>query len=303
MTGGPVKANVMLLLAAMIWGFAFVAQRIGMDHVGPFTFNGIRFALGAMVLLPLFRRSGRGRITSEMSPGRKVTGSIALGVLLFLGANLQQTGLVYTTAGKAGFITGLYVVFVPLLGLFIGHKTRVNAWIGAVLAAWGLYYLCITGPLALQKGDFLVFLGAIVWAVHVQLIGWLTVRMNSLKLAMAQFMICAGLSLATAVIVEPITLTGIIGAAPAMAYAGFLSVGVAYTLQVMAQQNAHPTHAAIILSLEAAFALLGGWMILNETLSSQGLLGCGLMFIGMIVSQVAPRRKRAHDHIPEKLPV
>ncbi|HRD67977.1 MAG TPA: DMT family transporter [Candidatus Competibacter sp.] len=282
------KAELLLLLTAVIWGFAFVAQRVGMEHVGPFTYNGVRFILGALSLLPLLL-IGR-RPAAAGHPGRWrpiLTGSLLAGLLLFAGASLQQVGIVYTTAGKAGFITGLYVVIVPLLGLLWGHRTPWSTWTGAVLAAAGLYLLTVTGDLSLAEGDGLVLLGALFWAGHVLIIGWLSGRhIEPVLLACLQFVVCAALSLLVAVAFEPITLAGLEGAALPILYGGLLSVGVAYTLQVVAQRDAPPAHAAIILSLETVFAALGGWWLLHETLSGRSLTGCALMFAGMLLSQL-----------------
>ncbi len=281
------KAELLLVLAAVIWGLAFVAQRLGMEHVGPFSYNGVRFALGALALLPLLWRNRRlippvG--TRDWHP--ILAGGLLAGLILFAGASLQQMGIVYTTAGKAGFITGLYVVIVPLLGLLWGHHTPWSTWIGAGCAVAGLYLLTVADNLSLAEGDGLVLIGALFWAGHVLVIGWLSGRhIEPVLLAGLQFVVCAVLSLATAVVTEPITVSGLQGAALPILYGGLLSVGVAYTLQVIAQRDAPPSHAAIILSLETVFAALGGWWLLNEVLSGRGLAGCALMFAGMLLSQ------------------
>ncbi len=261
-------------------------------HIGPFIYNGVRFVLGALSLLPLLligRRSGVSLYPGGWRP--ILTGGLLAGLLLFAGASLQQVGIVYTTAGKAGFITGLYVVIVPLLGLLWGHRTPWSTWTGAALAVAGLYLLTVTDDLALAEGDGLVLIGALFWAGHVLVIGWLSGRrLDPVLLACLQFVVCAVLSLAVAVAFEPIGLTGLEGAALPILYGGLLSVGVAYTLQVVAQRDAPPAHAAIILSLETVFAALGGWLLLQETLSGRGLIGCGLMFAGMLLSQLGMGR-------------
>ncbi len=287
------KSDSLLLITAAIWGTAFVAQRVGMDHVGPFTFNGLRFALGCLSLLPLlYLTRKRELIPSSIRPqtGRKtmVLGGSLAGLALFLGASLQQVGLVYTTAGKAGFITGLYVVIVPLLGLFWKQRPGFGTWLGAVLAAWGMYYLSVTKEFTLAFGDFLELIGAFFWAGHVLIVGWLSPRMDSLKLAFFQFAVCSILSLCTALLVETMALSSILAAALPICYGGLVSIGIAYTLQIVAQKEAKPAHAAIILSLEAVFAALGGWTILGETLSPRGLVGCSLMLLGMLLSQLQP---------------
>ena len=305
LTPNTLKAEVLLLLAAIIWGFAFVAQRIGMDHVGPFTYNGVRFVLGALSLLPLLWLGWR-RSTTPRAPGGRwliLGGGLLAGLILFAGASLQQIGIVYTTAGKAGFITGLYVVIVPVLGLVWGQRTPWSTWSGAALAVAGLYLLTLTDNLALAEGDGLVLVGAFFWAGHVMVIGWLSGRhIEPVLLACLQFVVCALLSLAVAVVTEPITLRGLWGGATPILYGGLLSVGVAYTLQVVAQRDAPPAHAAIILSLETVFAALGGWLLLNETLSGRGLLGCALMFAGMLLSQLGLGRAAAPPTEPAVIP-
>lgn len=285
------QADGLLLLTAMIWGFAFVAQRLGMDYVGPFTFNGIRFALGCLVLLPLVvKSSGPAALPESIRPrltrGQLIGGASLTGLALFAGASLQQVGLVYTTAGNAGFITGLYVVIVPLLGLFWGQRPGAGTWIGAFLAAGGLYLLSVTASFTIAFGDLLELIGAFFWAGHVLIIGWLSPRTSPLRLAIFQYAACSVLSLAAAAVFEEITAAGIAGAFVPILYGGALSVGVAYTLQIVAQQSAHPAHAAILLSLEAAFAALGGWVLLGERLSVRGMTGCALMLAGMLLSQL-----------------
>lgn len=285
------KAELLLLLAAVIWGSAFVAQRIGMEYVGPFTYNGVRFILGALSLLPLLLLGRRLRNVPSDGWWPTLTGGLLAGLLLFAGASLQQVGIVYTTAGKAGFITGLYVVVVPLLGLLWGQRTPWGTWAGAAFAVAGLYLLTVTDDLTLAEGDSLVLIGAFFWAGHVLVIGWLSGRhIEPVLLACQQFVVCAVLSLAVAVVIEPITLAALKGAAAPILYGGLLSVGVAYTLQVVAQRDAPPAHAAIILSLETVFATLAGWWLLQETLSGRGLIGCALMFAGMLLSQLGKGR-------------
>ncbi|MGD2100043.1 MAG: DMT family transporter [Desulfobacterales bacterium] len=291
MKTGTVKSDALLLSTAIIWGFAFVAQRVGMEYVGPFTFNGIRFAIGSFSLLPLVILSRDEKISSRniMSPaGLKIAilGGGALGLALFAGASLQQIGLVYTTAGKAGFITGLYVIIVPILGLFWRQQPKVGTWMGAFLAAIGLYFLSVTEQFTIDPGDLLVLIGAFFWAAHVLIIGWLSPRINPIKLAFSQYLACSILSLITAAAIEDISMASISQAAIPILYGGLLSVGVAYTLQVVAQRDAHPAHAAVLLSMEAVFAAIGGWLILDEVISARGLFGCALMLAGMLLSQL-----------------
>jgi drug/metabolite transporter (DMT)-like permease len=285
------RADGLLLLTAVIWGFAFVAQRVGMEHVGPFGFNGVRFALGCLVLLPLLCRNGargverpsdRGGVFSSSSLG----GGLLAGLVLFAGASFQQVALVYTTAGNAGFITGLYVVLVPIIGIALGHRTHAGTWTGAALAAVGLYLLSVVDRFTISPGDLLVLIGAFFWAGHVHLIGWLSPRRDPLKIAFLQYAACAALSLIVSAAVEQNTAGRYLSAAVPILYGGVLSVGVAYTLQVVAQKSAKPAHAAIILSLEAVFAAIGGWLILGETLTPRAFTGCVLMLCGMLMSQL-----------------
>jgi len=287
------KSDFLLLITATIWGFAFVAQRAGMEFVGPFTFNTIRFALGTLVLG--FLVWGRSRKEQKSVPKISLrtlfVDAGAAGVILFLGSTFQQVGIVTTTAGKAGFITGLYVILVPILGIFLGNRTNLQTWTGAFLAVVGLYFLSVHENFTMTTGDILVLVSAFFWASHVLLIDRLTSRLDTFQLAFFQFFVSAVLSLAGAIATEEILLSHILEAAVPILYAGFLSVGIAYTLQVVAQKEAHPSHAAIIMSLESVFAALGGWWILNEVLSPRESLGCFLMLAGMVVSQVRMRSR------------
>lgn len=284
------RADGLLLATAVIWGLAFVAQRAGMEHIGPFVFNTARFALGCLSLLPLvwLRRPNRPLPLRPL-----LGGSLAAGTLLFGGASLQQIGLIYTTAGNAGFITGLYIVLVPIIALLWGQKTAVNTWFGALLAVIGLFILSMTDDLKLAYGDLLELIGALFWAGHVLLIGWLCRRMDAIRLALGQFLVCTLFSLAAALIWERFEMQAIAAVWLPIGYAGVLSVGVAYTLQVVAQRQAPAAHAAIILSLESVFAALGGWLLLNESLGARGLLGCALMLAGMLISQLPAIRNRS----------
>ncbi|BCR03656.1 transporter [Desulfuromonas versatilis] len=304
MQNNSLKADALLFLTAAIWGFAFVAQRVGMDYIGPFTYNGIRFALGSLSLLPLIylsRRAGRQGGRSAPAGGKVLLyGGLMAGGALFLGASLQQAGLVYTTAGNAGFITGLYVVLVPILGLFWKQRPGAGTWLGASLALVGLYLLSVTEQFTMAFGDVLVLIGAFFWAGHVLLIGWLSPRMDALKLSAIQFAVCAVLSLLTALLLETITLDSVLQATVPILYGGLMSVGVAYTLQVVAQRDAHPAHTAILLSLEGVFAAIGGWLLLGETLGPRALLGCALMLSGMLLSELSaylfrPRACRSQE--------
>lgn len=287
-------SDVLLLITAMIWGFAFVAQRVGMDFVGPFTFNAVRFALGSISLIPLalYFRNGEGNSTSTDADinllGLIWRGGIT-GLVLFAGASLQQVGLVYTSAGKAGFITGLYVVIVPIIWMILGKKSSPGNWAGAALATVGLYLLSVTESFTIQFGDLLEIIGAVFWANHVILVSHFSRRINPIHLSLVQFAFCSLFSFIVALCTEVVALSTIMDAAVPILYGGLGSVGVAYTLQVVAQRNAHPAHAAIILSLESVFAAVGGWLLLSEVLSARSKIGCSLMFAGMLFSQLRKR--------------
>ena len=286
-----IKSVFILLLTAAIWGFAFVAQRIGMDFLGAFTFNGIRFAMGSISLLPViyfFNKKSQvenpaERVDADIKTTVK-SGMIA-GIVLYIAASLQQVGLIYTTAAKAGFITSLYIVLVPILGVFLKQKTRSATWIGAVTAAVGLYFLSINENLTIEFGDLLQIIGAFFWAVHIQLIDKFVKNVDAIKLSSVQFATCSVLSLITAFIFEEVNMSGIIDAIVPLLYGGIMSAGVAYTLQAVGQRNAKPSHAAIALSMEAVFAAIGGILLLDETLPLRGYFGCALMLAGMLISQ------------------
>ena len=282
------QANLMLLVTAAIWGFAFVAQRVAMDHMGPFSFNAVRFLLGAASLLPLiwfFSRKKAVATTTAAKTSVWLAGGVA-GAILFIAAALQQVGLLYTTAAKAGFITGLYMILVPFLGLFLRHVTGLNAWLGALLALVGLYLLSINTDFSMSRGDFLMFIGAIFWACHILWIDFIGRRVDALQLSAVQFLACGLLSSIMAFWQEIPTLASVLLAWPAVLFASFISVGLAYTLQVVAQKKAKPAHAAIIMSMEAVFAAIGGVVFLDESLPMRGWIGCGLMMTGMLLSQI-----------------
>lgn len=288
MKASTIQADLLLLSTAVIWGFAFVAQRMGMDHVGPFTYNGVRFALGCLTLVPLLlvSRAASGSLAAPARSRLFIMGGGALGMILYVAASLQQSALVYTTAGKAGFITGLYVVIVPLLGLFWKQRPNPGTIMGAALAAAGLYLLSVSGSFDMGPGDFLVLVSAFFWSVQVLMVAWLSPRVNSLQLAFYQFAVCSVLCLISAFCFETIACSSLSAAAVPILYGGVLSVGIAYTLQVVAQRHARPAHASILMSLETVFAALGGWMILDEALGTREMAGCALMLTGMVLSQV-----------------
>lgn len=282
------QSNLLLLTAAVIWGFAFVAQRVGAKYLGSFAFNGVRFALGGISLIPLLLFSSRKPVEQD-GPGLNLKSALPAGliagVILFLAVSLQQIGLVETSAGKAAFITGLYLVIVPFLGIFLKHQLHISTWLGVALATTGLYFLSVTEHFTIAQGDLLELIGAFLWAVHILVIDHFIKKIDGLKLSFVQFLTCSVLSLITALIFEKISVDSLRLAIIPILYGGICSVGIAYTLQVIGQKYAHPSHAAIILSMESVFASIGGLIILNEILGFREYLGCALMLLGMLLSQ------------------
>ncbi|WP_373321910.1 DMT family transporter [Pseudomonas paralcaligenes] len=291
MRSQALRADLLMLLTAMIWGSSFVAQRLGMDAIGPFLYTGLRFALATLALLPLVLWLGR-RATSRPEPLNRslLLGGLAMGLALSLGINLQQVGLLFTSVTNSGFITGLYVIVVPLLGLLIGQRTGLGTWLGAGLAVVGMFLLSVGEGFHVASGDWLQLAGAFVWGIHVLMVSFFASRHNPLRLALLQFATCAVLSLVLAVVFEEIRLDAILAAGPAILYGGLLGVAVGFTLQVVAQKHAIASHAAIILSLEAVFAAIAGALLLGEALALKGYAGCALMFAGMLLAQLWPRK-------------
>ena len=292
MKSQAIRADLLMLLAAAIWGFAFVAQREGMETMGPFLFNTARFFIGTVFLFPIvwyLSKKKKTQDNKETSTKKLLFAGFIAGLFLFIASSFQQVGIQYTTAGKAGFITGLYIFFVPLIGFFLGQRTGSGTWLGAFIAVIGLYLLSINEDFSIAKGDLLQLICAVFFAAHVLVIGYVAKRMDPLKLSLIQYFVSGILSLFIAVSIEVITWQMIVDTAIPLLYAGIMSIGVGYTLQVVAQQHAKSSHAAIILGLEGAFAVLGGWLILDENLSTRGLIGCALMLTGMFLSQLLPR--------------
>lgn len=294
MRSQALRADLLMLITAAIWGAAFVAQSVGMQAIGPFLFSGLRFALGAVMLIPLLLWQAKltGHSEPFLSRGLLLGGAL-MGLALAIGINLQQVGLQFTSVTNSGFITGLYVIIVPLLGLLLGHRTGLGTWLGASLAVVGMFLLSVGEGFVVASGDWLQLAGALVWGVHVLLVGFLASRHDPIRLAFLQFVVCALISLALALALEPIELAAIGRAGPALLYGGIVAVAIGYTLQVVAQKHAIASHAAIILSLEAVFAALAGALLLDESLSARGYFGCALMFAGMLVAQLWPQKKSA----------
>ena len=285
------RADVLMLITAMIWGSGFVAQTSGMDHIGPFLYSGLRFALGSLCLLPLVLLRTPARAEPFLTRGLLLGGCL-MGLALALGINLQQVGLLFTSVTNAGFITGLYVIVVPLLGLLIGHKTGLGTWLGASLAVVGMFLLSVGDQFQVASGDWLQLIGALVWGGHVVLVGVFAGRHDPIRLAFLQFATCSVVSLLLALYFEPFDIDAIIAAGPAILYGGLIAVGIGYTLQVIAQKDAIASHAAIIFSMEAVFAAIAGAWLLGEQLSIRGYMGCGLMLAGMLAAQLWPKEPR-----------
>ena len=288
------KNNILLVLTALIWGCAFVAQSVGMDFVGPFTFNMARFLIGAIVLLPVIWFMDRQRKTgAEKGAGQKtlIIGGICCGIALAVASTLQQWGILFTTVGKAGFITAMYIVIVPLLGIFIGKKVRPLI-IGCVaIAVVGFYFLCMTESLCLGLGDFLVLLCAIAFSIHILVIDHFSPKVDGVKMSAIQFLTAAIISAVPTLLWEQPVLTEILQAWQPVLYAGVMSCGVAYTLQIIAQKNADPTVASLLLSLESVFSVLAGWVLLGQELSLKELFGCVLIFCAIILAQLPEKKK------------
>ena len=295
------KNVVMLMTAAFIWGTAFVAQSVGMDYLGPFTFNGVRNFVGAAALLPciwlldrLNRRDVKDKAVKEAkNPGEKrdlILGGVSCGTVLFVAGSFQQVGLQYTTVGKAGFITACYIVIVPVCGIFLHKKIGGKVWIAVGLSLIGLYLLCITEKLTIGKGDILVFLCALVFTMHILVIDYFSPKVDGVKMSCIQFFVCGLLSLAHMFALETPQIAAIIKSWGPILYAGVLSSGVAYTLQIVGQKNVNPAIASLILSLESCFSVLAGWIILGQRLSGREAMGCVLMFAAIILAQLPDRR-------------
>ncbi|WP_321958007.1 DMT family transporter [Paraburkholderia bannensis] len=295
------RANLLMLAAAMIWGSAFVAQRLSLDAIGPFLFTGLRFLLGAAIVSAFVfatRRGSRGTRAATASHGfdaALLRDGVILGLVLSVAISLQQIGLRYTKIANAGFISSLYVVIVPMLGVFLRHRTGAGTWIGAALAAAGLYLLSINEHFSIMYGDWYQLGCAIVISIQVMLVGHYAPRHDPLALSIVQFIACGAACLAVAIGFEPLRLADIARAAPAIIYGGAMSVGVGYTIQVVAQRDAAPAHAAVIFSMEGVFAAIAGWAALGETLSARALVGCALMLAGLLACQLLPSARNQDE--------
>lgn len=291
------KNNLLLVLAALIWGVAFVAQSVGMEYVGPFTFNAVRFIIGGLVLIPCIffldrrggKENGKERAKNEKTPEDKKTlliGGLCCGLCLTVASTLQQFGIMYTTVGKAGFITALYMIIVPVAGIFLGKKLALPVWISVGLGVAGMYLLCITESFQINFGDLLILLCSLCFAGHILVIDHFSPKVDGVKMSCIQFFICGIICAVPMFLTEHPRLTVILNAWQPVLYTGVLSCGVAYTLQIVAQKGTNPVAASLLLSLESVFSVLAGWLILGQRMSVKEIIGCVLVFIGIILVQV-----------------
>ena len=294
----PLKNSLLLLLTATIWGVAFVAQSVGMDYVGGFTFNMARSLIGSAVLLPVIwfmgRNSSKKAEEAQGSSSRKDLlwgGGLACGILMCLASNFQQFGIKYTTVGKAGFITACYIVLVPILGLFLKKKCSPFIWLAVAMSVAGLYLLCITDGFSIGKGDILVLICAVLFSFHILVIDYYSPKVDGVKLSCIQFLVCGILSGIPALIFEKPEMSAVLTAWQPILYAGVMSCGVAYTLQIIGQKNMNPTVASLILSLESCISVLAGWVILGQQLSAREIAGCVIMFAAIILAQLPQKEK------------
>ena len=298
---GIFKYELLLLLMSMIWGSAFVAQQIGMEQgLGPMTFNGLRFGLGCLSLIPLILWRKKNLPAPDRKAKLPYKACLGAGLLLFAAAALQQIGLQYTSSANSGFITGFYILFVPVLGMCFGHKARKSLWAGMLVCLIGFYLLSVTGNFVVSQGDWLTLLSAVFWACQILVIDHAAGKGAPVRIACLQFAVCAVLSMLSGLIFEHCTFDQIQAASGAIAYAGLMSVGVAYTLQVVCQQHCPPAPAAILMSLEGVFAAIAGYLILHQTLTGRALIGCLLILTGVLLVQLVPmmsrRKARALAH-------
>ena len=300
------RQSLLLFLTAVIWGVAFVAQSAGMEYVGPFTYNGVRCILGGLVLIPcivLLDRIQGGRsmqddrkMAGDADKGKKgktlLIGGLCCGVILFTASNFQQVGIQYTSVGKAGFITAMYILLVPLMGLFVHKKVGTKVWIGVVFAVCGLYLLCMTNGFKLERGDALVLICAFVFALHILVIDYFSPQVDGVRMSCIQFWVCGVLSLLCSILFEKPDIRNILAAWQPVCYGGVMSCGVAYTLQIVGQKGMNPTVASLILSLESVVSVAAGFLILHQTMSRRELLGCCLMVVAIILAQLPNRNEK-----------
>ena len=287
----------MLLLAAFIWGSAFVAQSVGMDYVEPLTFNCVRSIVGGMVLIPCIYLLGKLKTPEERaasdSANRKtlLIGGVSCGVILCLASNAQQIGIQYTSVGKAGFITALYIVIVPVLGIFLKRRCGWKVWLSVLIALVGFYLLCMVGGFLLERGDVYLLACALLFSFRILVIDHFSPLVDGVKMSCIQFFTCGILSGIAMFVAETPDIRNILAAWVPILYAGVLSSGVAYTLQIVGQKNYNPTVATLLLSLESVFSVLTGWAVLHQKLSARELSGCLLIFVAVILAQLPDKKE------------
>lgn len=293
-----VKGEILLFITAIIWGTAFVAQIVGMEHIGPFTFTASRTLIGALSLIPVIilmdkrKKKDLNVALPKKSNLDLIKGGVACGLAMFGGISFQQYGLQFTTAGKAGFITALYIVLVPIIGLFLGKKVKKSVWLGVGLGVIGLYLLSVTEGLTISKGDLIVLFGTFFWALHILFIDHFAPKVDGLKMSFIQFVVSGLISLIIAINFENVSFKALSQSAFPILYAGIIVVGIAYTLQIIGQNGTNPTAAAIIMSMESVFAAISGMIILRETMSLREIIGCVLMFAAVLVAELQPSKKK-----------
>lgn len=284
------KSSLLLFITAVIWGVAFVAQSVGMDYVGPFTFNAVRFLLGGIVLLPLvWQRSRKQRAERQTNWKKMWAGGLCCGLALCTASLFQQMGLLYTSVGNAGFITTLYIIIVPIFGMMFGKKGRKSLWFSALTALAGLYLICVGENFTLNKGDGLVLICAVLFAVHIMVIDYFVAYVDGVALSCIQFFISGILCSICALFTETPSFEALLAGRVSLLYAGILSCGVGYTLQIIGQRDMDPTVASLILSLESVISVLAGFFLLGERLGIRAVIGCGLVFAAVIMVQVQPQ--------------
>ncbi len=294
------RGGAMLMLTALIWGTAFVAQSVGMDYLGPCAFTATRNFIGCVALLPVIAlasrlRSGAQPEEAAPAPGKKALfgWGAACGLLLGGATLLQQAGMQTASAGKAGFLTALYIVIVPVLGIFLGRRPGLKVWIGVVLALVGAYLLSVKGGAGIASGDLLVIASAVVFSLHILVIDSVPAGVDGVRLSCVQFLVAGVFALVLALFLETFTWRDILSAWVPLLYTGVVSSGVGYTLQILGQRTVNPTVASLILSLESVFAALAGWEILGQALSLRELFGCALVFVAVILAQLPSKKGRA----------
>lgn len=295
MKKAALRSSLLLFLAAFIWGVAFVAQSVGMDYMGPFSFNGARFLMGSAALVPLVivrRKKNKEKNYKKSGERDTIAGGICCGLALCSAALFQQFGILYTTVGKAGFITTLYIIIVPIMGIFLKKKVPGKVWIGAVIAAFGMYLLCMSERFALSRGDTYVFICAILFSVHILVIDHFSPKADGVELSCIQFLTAGVICSVLALFVEKPVIRNFIDGIIPLAYAGIMSSGVAYTLQVIGQKDLDPTVASLILSMESVVSMLAGWVILGQALNRRELFGCVLVFGAVILVQLPDCKKK-----------